>query len=123
MLAKHASKPLLAAGRKELARAGAPSVLRARHLATPAAKPPSPNDPFANGTNAYYVEEMYRIWRDDPKAVHASWNVYFSGMEKGLPSDKAFQPPPSVLPLQGGMRPALSGQGGGELDDHLKVRA
>ena len=122
MLSKHASKPLLAAGRKELARAGAPSALRARHLATPAATPPSPNDAFANGTNAYYVEEMYRHWREDPKSVHLSWDVYFSGMDKGLPSAKAFQPPPSILPTQGGIGPSLTGKGGAELDDHLKVR-
>ncbi|KAG5221110.1 2-oxoglutarate dehydrogenase E1 component [Salix suchowensis] len=63
-----------------------------RDMATPA-KPPSPNDPFANGTNAYYAEEMYRIWRQDPKAVHASWDVYFRGMDKGLSSPQAFQPP------------------------------
>ena len=91
-----------------------------RSLAT-AAKPPSPNDPFANGTNAYYVEEMYRLWRQDPKSVHVSWDVYFTGMDKkGLSSPQAFQPPPDVVPAGGA--PALHSAGGGELDDHLKVR-
>ncbi|KAI8986854.1 2-oxoglutarate dehydrogenase E1 component [Trametes punicea] len=93
----------------------------ARSFAT-AAKPPSPNDPFANGTNAYYVEEMYRLWRQDPKSVHASWDVYFSGMEKGLPSHKAFQPPPSLVPTPTDGAPALQVPGGAELDDHLKVQ-
>ena len=88
-----------------------------RTLATAAA--PSPNDPFANGTNTYYVEEMYRLWRQDPKSVHASWDVYFSGMDKGLPSFKAFQPPPTIAPADGA--PALHAHGGAELDDHLKV--
>ena len=92
----------------------------ARTFATAAA--PSPNDPFANGTNTYYVEEMYRLWRQDPKSVHASWDVYFTGMDKkGLTSPQAFQPPPSVVPIPEGGAPALHGAGGAELDDHLKV--
>ena len=72
-----------------------------RALATAApAKEPSPNDPFANGTNTYYVDEMYRLWRQDPKSVHVSWDVYFTGMDKkGLTSPEAFQPPPSVVPI------------------------
>ena len=28
-------------------------------------------EPFANGTNNNYVEEMYRSWLQDPKSVHA----------------------------------------------------
>ena len=105
--------------------AGAPrtrfptSAIR-RELATPAAQPPSPNDPFANGTNAYYADEMYRLWKQDPNSVHASWNVYFSGLAKGLPSSQAFTPPPRLLPTDG-VTPALHA-GQGELDDHLKVR-
>lgn len=81
------------------------------------ASAPSPNDAFANGTNAYYAEEMYKLWREDPKQVHASWDVYFKGMDKGLPSQKAFSPAPSFA-VDGS--PALYGTGG-ELDDHLKV--
>jgi 2-oxoglutarate dehydrogenase E1 component len=96
-----------------------PLALR-RHLATPAA-PPSPNDPFANGTNAYYAEEMYRHWRQDPNSVHVSWNVYFSGLDKGLPSSRAFSPPPNLLPPPADGAPALHANGGAELDIHLKV--
>ena len=92
-----------------------------RTLATPAAAPPSPNDPFANGTNAYYAEEMYRNWRQDPQSVHASWASYFSGMERGLPSAKAFQPPPGLIAPPADGAPALHAVGGAELDDHLKV--
>lgn len=86
------------------------------------ARGPSPNDPFANGTNAYYADEMYRLWRQDPQSVHPSWNVYFSGLEKGLPSHQAFQPPPRDLPHPADGAPALHAGGGAELDDHLKVR-
>ncbi len=31
-----------------------------------ASQVPSPNDAFANGTNAYYADEMYRLWKQDP---------------------------------------------------------
>lgn len=95
-----------------------PSLRPIRCLAT--AIPPSPNDAFANGTNAYYVEEMYRHWRTDPKSVHVSWDAYFSGMDKGLPSQQAFQPPPTFVP--DGAAPALDANQGAKLDDHLKVR-
>jgi hypothetical protein len=54
------------------------SRLLYRDLAT-AAVSSSPNDPFANGTNTYYAEEMCRHWRQDLSLVHASWNAYFSG--------------------------------------------
>ena len=102
-------------------RQGSPSIFAShRHLATPAT-PPSPNDPFANGTNAYYAEEMYRHWRQDPNSVHTSWNVYFSGLDKGLPSSRAFSPPPNLLPPPADGAPALHTNGGAELDDHLKV--
>ena len=102
---------------RSLQRAGT-SVRASRSLATVA---PSPNDAFANGTNAYYVEEMYRHWREDPKSVHASWDAYFSGMDKGLPSHQAFQPPPTFLPSPVGGAPTLNAGKGAKLDDHLKV--
>jgi 2-oxoglutarate dehydrogenase E1 component len=88
-----------------------------RDLATPA---PSPNDPFANGTNAYYAEEMYKHWRQDPSSVHASWAAYFSGLDKGL-GPNAFTPPPRLVASPADGAPALHGGGGAELDDHLKV--
>lgn len=91
-----------------------------RTFATPAV-PPSPNDAFANGTNAYYAEQMYRHWKQDPESVHASWAAYFSGMDGGLPSAKAFQPPPNLVPYPAGGAPALHAGSGAELDDHLKV--
>ncbi|KAG8930122.1 2-oxoglutarate dehydrogenase E1 component [Tulasnella sp. 418] len=94
----------------------------ARALAS-AAAPPSPNDAFATGTNAYYAEEMYKYWKQDPSSVHPSWATYFAGMEKGLPSSQAFQPPPSLnIPVPTGGAPSLHVGGGHELTDHLKVQ-
>lgn len=75
--------------------------MSARTHAASAAKPtpPSPNDSFANTTNAYYAEEMHRRWREDPSSVHSSWDAYFKGMdEHGLPSEQAFTPVPSQMP-------------------------
>lgn len=89
-----------------------------RSLATTA---PSPTDPFANGTNAYYVEEMYRSWKQDPNSVHVSWRTYFSGMDRGLKSQDAFRPPPTFLPQPVGGAPTLTPVRGAQLDDHLKV--
>lgn len=88
---------------------------------------PSPNDAFANGTNAYYAEEMYRRWHADNTSVHASWDAYFSGLEHGLPSAQAFQPPPGLIDVPSAVdgAPALHVGAGGsrELTDHLKVRS
>ncbi|KDQ62236.1 hypothetical protein JAAARDRAFT_30121 [Jaapia argillacea MUCL 33604] len=117
MISRHALRRLPPLARAANCTRTLPSSLRS--LASAA---PSPNDPFANGTNAYYVEEMYRHWRQDPKSVHTSWDVYFSGMDKGLTSAQAFQPPPSFLPTPTGGAPALHANGGAELDDHLKVQ-
>src|SRR5882757_1038994 len=83
---------------------------QSRGLATPSA-----NDLFANGTNTYYVEEMYRHWRGDPNSVHPSWDAYFSGLEKGLPSSEAFCSPPSVIPAPSDGAPALHASSGAEL--------
>ncbi|KAI0632335.1 2-oxoglutarate dehydrogenase E1 component [Trametes polyzona] len=99
-------------------RFGIANACAVRTYATPA-KPPSPNDAFATGTNSYYIDEMYRLWREDPKLVHPSWNAYFSGMEKGLPSYKAFTPPPSFVPT--GVA-NLNLAGNKDLDIHLKVQ-
>jgi 2-oxoglutarate dehydrogenase E1 component len=122
MLQRHALRHLrCATGWSRLAIAPKQaSLLLQRDLATVATSP-SPNDPFANGTNTHYAEEMYRHWRQDPTSVHASWDAYFSGLEKGL-GPNAFQPPPKFLPAPADGAPALHASGGAQLDDHLKVR-
>ena len=78
---------------------------------------------FENGTNAYYADEMYKAWRQDPSSVHASWQAYFSGLDKGLPSDQAFRPPPSLeaMPALEGGSQSIQVHGDQDLSDHLKV--
>lgn len=96
--------------------------LLARSIRPLATAAPSPNDAFANGTNAYYADQMYRHWRHDPASVHASWQAYFSGLENGIASPQAFtSPPSSFLPHPTDGAPALHPNGGAELDVHLKV--
>lgn len=88
------------------------------------AKAPSPNDAFASGTNAYYAEEMYKRWHADSSSVHASWDVYFSGLEHGLSSSQAFAPPPGLIDVPSAVDGAPSldvGKGSTDLTDHLKV--
>ncbi|KAL1411286.1 2-oxoglutarate dehydrogenase E1 component [Vanrija albida] len=101
----------------------APSLLAARKYANVA---PSPSDSFASGANQYYIEEMYKNWKNDPKSVHSSWQAYFAGLDKGLPSAQAFQPPPGVaastVPEPIGGAPTLDVGSGGELTDYLKVQ-
>jgi 2-oxoglutarate dehydrogenase E1 component len=78
---------------------------------------------FENGTNAYYADEMYKAWRQDPSSVHASWQAYFSGLDKGLPSDQAFRPPPSLadMPAPADGMHHIQMQGDLDVSDHLKV--
>jgi len=46
-------------------------------------------DSFLNGSNADYVDEMFRQWSINPGAVHASWDVYFK--------TGAYTPPPKLV--------------------------
>ncbi|QRV77777.1 2-oxoglutarate dehydrogenase E1 component [Ceratobasidium sp. AG-Ba] len=87
---------------RAIARASRPLPSLRAYATAQKAQPPSPHDAFATGTNAYYAEEMYRHWKDDPASVHTSWQVYFAGLDKGLPSSSAFQPPPDYtgVPVQ-----------------------
>lgn len=68
---------------------------------------------------------MFRQWKEDPKSVHISWQVYFDGMEnKGLASQESFRVPPTLMPLPVDAPPVdMSGMGKSteNLDDHLKV--
>jgi 2-oxoglutarate dehydrogenase E1 component len=55
------------------------------------------SETFLNGTSGLYVEEMFQIWRQNPSAVHPSWNAYFKNVEAGLRPGEAFQFPGSIL--------------------------
>jgi 2-oxoglutarate dehydrogenase E1 component len=111
----------------------APATLRPFHYsrkqaqASPApAKPeaPSPADQFMTTNNSYYVEEMQRLWKQDPSSVHSSWAVYFQGLSKGMKSQDAYQMPPSLmsLPIQSPPIDHTSLQSGESIDDHLKLQ-
>eukprot|EP01070_Trichotokara_eunicae_P001134 Trichotokara_eunicae@DN1565_c0_g1_i1.p1 len=56
------------------------------------------SDAFMNGSARGYTERMYRLWKIDPKAVHASWDAYFEALDAGEDSTQAFQIPGSVVP-------------------------
>ncbi|KAG8302734.1 hypothetical protein J6590_026937 [Homalodisca vitripennis] len=64
---------------------------------------PVNNESFMNATSATYLEDMHRLWKDDPKNVHASWDIYFRGVESGRPVGSAYVSPPSMsVPVAGG---------------------
>ncbi|CED82312.1 2-oxoglutarate dehydrogenase complex e1 component mitochondrial precursor [Phaffia rhodozyma] len=101
-------------------------ALKARYATAPS---PSPHDNFATSNNSYYTSEMYRAWKEDPSSVHKSWAVYFAGLDGGLPSAQAFNPPPG----SGGpasldnshpatLAPSLQNGDASQLSDHLKVQ-
>ncbi|CAB4015929.1 2-oxoglutarate dehydrogenase-like, mitochondrial [Paramuricea clavata] len=54
------------------------------------------SEPFANGTNNNYLEDMYRSWQKDPNSVHSSWQSYFKNIENGARPGEAYTPPPSL---------------------------
>ncbi|UKZ81085.1 2-oxoglutarate dehydrogenase E1 component [Trichoderma virens FT-333] len=84
-----------------------PLTTRRLYAATTATAPnatysaPNPSDSFLSGSTANYVDEMYMQWKQDPKSVHVSWQVYFKNMESGdMPISQAFQPP-NLVPARG----------------------
>lgn len=90
---------------------------------------PDPNDNFLQGENANYIDEMYIQYKQDPKSVHVSWQIYFKNMETGnMPISQAFQPPPNLVPASSASVTGLAagaGVGLGEgsnIDNHLKVQ-
>ncbi|XP_059216850.1 2-oxoglutarate dehydrogenase complex component E1 isoform X4 [Stomoxys calcitrans] len=82
-------------------------------------------EPFANGTTASYVEEMYNAWLRDPTSVHTSWDAYFR--------NNTYCGPPNLAPQQYNSLPVsayagMAGVGGAApdsktIDDHLAVQA
>ncbi|XP_017136920.1 2-oxoglutarate dehydrogenase-like, mitochondrial isoform X1 [Drosophila miranda] len=83
-------------------------------------------EPFANGSTATYVEEMYNAWLRDPASVHTSWDAYFRS--------NTYTSPPNLAPVQANTLPLTAfSLGGGAvagaapdsktIDDHLAVQA
>ena len=61
--------------------------------------------------------------------MHTSWDVYFSGMEKGMRSEDAFIPPPSLQPMawtgrsqEAGPSTSTSQASRSDLEDHQKIQ-
>lgn len=59
--------------------------------------------------------------------MHASWGVYFSGLDKGMRSEDAFRPPPGLVTLAAGVFDGEAplnisgGVGQGVVEDHMRV--
>ena len=112
----------LAASRRPLAVAAQKRFESALHT------PPDPNDSFLSGNTANYIDEMYLQWKQDPKSVHVSWQVYFKNMESGeMPISQAFTPPPSLVPSTHAVVGLAAGAGvgigeGADITSHLKVQ-
>ncbi|CRK41122.1 hypothetical protein BN1708_016861, partial [Verticillium longisporum] len=102
-----------------------PSLLDPPYHAAATDNAPDPNDNFLSGNTANYIDEMYMQWKEDPKSVHVSWQVYFRNMESGdMPISQAFTPPPSLVPGATGGVPRLAAGSaeGTEVANHLKVQ-
>ena len=113
----------LAAGRRPLA------ISTQKRWATSSLfQAPDPSDNFLSGNTANYIDEMYMQWKEDPKSVHISWQVYFKNMENGeMPISQAFQPPPSLVPGATITPSLVPGTGvgiaeGSDVTNHLKVQ-
>jgi len=40
-----------------------------------------------------YADEMYRVWKQDPSKVHASWDAFFRNVDVNVPAGQAFMLP------------------------------
>ncbi|XP_030386169.1 2-oxoglutarate dehydrogenase-like, mitochondrial isoform X2 [Scaptodrosophila lebanonensis] len=81
-------------------------------------------EPFANGSTASYVEEMYNAWLRDPTSVHTSWDAYFRSNNYVSPPNLA-PVQPNTLPLSAFNFGAVAGAAPDSktIDDHLAVQA
>jgi 2-oxoglutarate dehydrogenase E1 component len=68
-----------------------------------------------NGTNAAYIEEMFRVWKQDPSKVHASWDAYFR-------TGQVAAPPPLVTDAAATVGAAAARPAVGAPDDSLVAR-
>ena len=54
-------------------------------------------DSFMNGSSSLYVEQMFKLWKEDKKSVHSSWDSYFTNIENGVDPALAYQAPPNLV--------------------------
>ncbi|AOW06343.1 thiamine diphosphate-binding protein [Yarrowia lipolytica] len=82
------------------------------------------DDVFLTTNAANYIDEMYAAWKDDPKSVHVSWQSYFKNLDGGLPADKAFSAPPTIVPSPSGGVPTPAAPSGAPSDitNHMKAQ-
>ena len=50
-----------------------------------------------NGSSSLYVEQMFKLWKEDKKSVHSSWDSYFTNIENGVDPALAYQAPPNLV--------------------------
>jgi 2-oxoglutarate dehydrogenase E1 component len=54
-------------------------------------------DSFMNGVSSLYIEQMFKLWKDDKKSVHNSWDQYFTNLQNGVDYNQAYQAPPNLV--------------------------
>lgn len=91
------------------------------------------NDPFLNGTNSAYVDQMFAAWKEDPASVHVSWASYFNNIQNGVQPTEAWARAPAAPQAAGlvqapaGSSSYISGPGSATTDklirDHLSVQS
>ncbi|XP_075996757.1 2-oxoglutarate dehydrogenase complex component E1-like isoform X2 [Genypterus blacodes] len=51
------------------------------------------SEPSLNRTSSNYAEEMYLAWRENPRSVHQSWDVFFRSSDAGPGAASSPAPP------------------------------
>jgi len=68
---------------------------------------------------------MYRVWKADPRAVHASWDSFFKNVDAGHAPGAAFTPPPGVQSFAyaaGGAGPTAAAASSADLEKAVMER-
>uniref|UniRef100_UPI00398F0E98 2-oxoglutarate dehydrogenase-like, mitochondrial n=1 Tax=Pristiophorus japonicus TaxID=55135 RepID=UPI00398F0E98 len=85
------------------------------------------SEPFLNGSNSNYLEEMYYAWLANPKSVHKSWDMFFRNSSVSAPSSSLLDSPsllgslPALAHSQG--RTQTSAKAEKLIEDHLAVQS
>lgn len=54
-------------------------------------------DSFMNGVSSLYIEQMFKLWKDNKSSVHPSWDNYFTNLQNGVDFGQAYQAPPNLV--------------------------
>ncbi|XP_051897428.1 2-oxoglutarate dehydrogenase-like, mitochondrial isoform X1 [Pristis pectinata] len=87
---------------------------------------PGTSEPFINGSNSNYIEEMYYAWLENPKSVHKSWDAFFQNSDMIAPGTLSDSPSPtgslqSLVHSQGKMQASTKAEK--LIEDHLAVQS